>query len=47
MSRTVATVEQELDALLALLGAESVGMGLDAISPKLGGSHQRRTFSAV
>lgn len=44
MSRTVATLQQELDALVALLGAESEGMGLDAISQKLGGSHQRRTL---
>lgn len=44
MSRTVATLQRELDALVALLGAESEGMGLDAISQKLGGSHQRRTL---
>ncbi|MDO9570156.1 MAG: Fic family protein [Hydrogenophaga sp.] len=44
MSRTVATRQQELDFLAALIGAEPEGMGLDAISQKLGGTHQRRTL---
>lgn len=44
MSRTVATLQQELDVLAALIGAEPGGMGLDAISKKLGGTHQCRTL---
>lgn len=34
----------ELDALVALIGAEPDGMGIDAILGQLGGGHQRRTL---
>lgn len=38
------TPQQELDFLAELIGAEPGGMGIDAISQKLGDSHQRRTL---
>jgi len=38
------TPQQELDFLAELIGAEPEGMGIDAISQKLGDTHQRRTL---
>lgn len=38
------TPQQELNFLAELIGAEPEGMGIDAISQKLGDTHQRRTL---
>lgn len=38
------TPQQELDKLVALIGAEPAGIGMDALAKQLGGAQQRRTL---